>query len=72
MQTVTSKPVRHSLPKIVKMLKKGPLHVTQRGTPIFEIHPPFGRWTPPDFTARARKNTGNKYRNVSLFDGTER
>ena len=73
MKTVTSKAVRHSLPRVMRLLKAGqPVQVTQRGKPLFEIHPPARAWTPPDFSAVARQNTGKKYRRVSLFDGLER
>ncbi len=72
MNTVTSKQVRADLPAVEKLLKSGPVSVTKRGREIFTIHPPVGKWTAPDFTARAKRATGNKYRNVSLLEGVER
>ena len=72
MNTVTSKTVRVDLSSVEKLLKSGPVSVTKRGREVFTIHPPAGKWTPPDFTGRAKRIFGNKYRHVSLLEGVER
>lgn len=72
MNSVTSKTVRSNLPGVERMLKDGPVMVTKRGREVFTIHPPVKEWTPPNFTGRAKRATGMKYRNVSLLEGVER
>lgn len=72
MSTITTRALRHEWPRIKKLLSKGKITVTDHGEAVAELSAPARPWTPPDYTAIAKRNTGGKYKRVSLLDGMDR
>jgi antitoxin (DNA-binding transcriptional repressor) of toxin-antitoxin stability system len=70
MITVTLRQLRHDFASVESAAKKSPVKVTRRGRVIgtFTAAKKSARWTPPDFTARARAHFGERFTALSLLD----
>ena len=70
MSTVTLRQLRHDFGAVESAAQKAPVKITRRGRVIgtFTAAKKSARWTPPDFTARARAQFGERFTALSLLD----
>jgi antitoxin (DNA-binding transcriptional repressor) of toxin-antitoxin stability system len=72
MSSVTVKTLRHAFPKVLAALQTDDrVTITRRGRAVATltaVKQRKGRWTPPDFTARAQADFGDRFTALSLID----
>ena len=72
MASITVETLRRSFPKVLAELQKDDcVTITRRGKPVATLTVAKrrrGRWTPPDFAARARADFGDRFTGISLIN----